>query len=297
MCQDSSTRQSARLTVVPAFLAASSAKPHCVGSAIRPCVDIEPSEMMPMPYLPASVMPDGEICEATTNGISSCSGSNLQRGVVHREPVALGGDALAVEQPADDRDRLVLAVALRHRIDAERVRVGSQRTRAGAEDGAAAGHLVELHHALRDVVGMVIGQRHHAGAELDALGALAGGGQEHFRRGDHFPARGMVLAAPEFVDSRARRAARRNRGRGGIAASDARRSDDAGRGRLRISGAPWGFLSGIYCSLGLLGGQTTGWAGPRQSREARRQRMVVVQVWLTYRRPELAPPPGPAEPR
>ncbi len=73
MCQDSSTRQLARLTVVPAFFAASSAKPHCVGSAIRPCVDIEPSEMMPMPYLPASVMPDGEICEATTNGISSCN--------------------------------------------------------------------------------------------------------------------------------------------------------------------------------------------------------------------------------
>src|SRR5207237_2128503 len=74
MCQDSSTRQSARLTVVPAFLAASSAKPHCVGSAINPCVDIEPSEMMPMPYLPASVMPEGEICDATTSGISSCKG-------------------------------------------------------------------------------------------------------------------------------------------------------------------------------------------------------------------------------
>ena len=74
MCQFSSTRQFLRSTVVPCFLAASSAKPHCVGSAVRPCVDIEPSEMMPMPYLPASVMPDGLICEATANGISSCSG-------------------------------------------------------------------------------------------------------------------------------------------------------------------------------------------------------------------------------
>jgi hypothetical protein len=52
-------------------------------------------------------------------------------------------------------------------------------SRAGAEDGAAAGHVVELHHALRHVEGMVIGQRDHAGAELDALGALAGCGQEH----------------------------------------------------------------------------------------------------------------------
>jgi hypothetical protein len=46
---------------------------------------------------------------------------------------------------------------------------------------------------------MVIGQRDHAGAQLDALGAFAGGGKEHFRRGDHFPARRMMLAAPELV--------------------------------------------------------------------------------------------------
>jgi hypothetical protein len=34
----------------------------------------------------------------------------------------------------------------------------------GAEDRAAAGHVVELHHALGDVERMVIGQRDHAGA-------------------------------------------------------------------------------------------------------------------------------------
>src|ERR1700689_1897227 len=74
MCQDKSKAQSEGLEVVPYFVPASSPKPHCVGSPINPCVDIEPSEMMPMPYLPAKVMPDGEICEATTNGISSCKG-------------------------------------------------------------------------------------------------------------------------------------------------------------------------------------------------------------------------------
>src|ERR1700737_3082905 len=46
---------------------------------------------------------------------------------------------------------------------------------------------------------MMGGQRDHAGAELDAFGALAGGGQKHLRRGDHLPARGMMLAAPEFI--------------------------------------------------------------------------------------------------
>ena len=82
-------------------------------------VDSEPIEMMPMPCLPASVMPDGLICEATANGISSCRRQNLQCSVVHREPIAFRGDPLAVEQPADERDRLVLAVALHHRIDAQ----------------------------------------------------------------------------------------------------------------------------------------------------------------------------------
>jgi len=38
---------------------AASAKPHCVGRALSPSFDKEPIEMMPMPCLPASVMPDG----------------------------------------------------------------------------------------------------------------------------------------------------------------------------------------------------------------------------------------------
>ena len=61
------------------------------------------------------------------------------------------------------------------------------------------GHVVELHHALGNVEGMMVGQRDHAGAEPDALGALAGGRQEHLRRGDRLPAARVVLAAPEFV--------------------------------------------------------------------------------------------------
>ena len=59
--------------------------------------------------------------------------------------------------------------------------------------------MVELYHALGDIEGMMIGQRDHAGAELDALGALACGREKHFRRGNHFPTRGVVLAAPELV--------------------------------------------------------------------------------------------------
>ncbi len=123
----------------------------------------------------------------------------LQGGVLQGVPVGLLGDPLALEQAADDADRVILAVALNHGIDTERMSVRRQCARAGAEDRPAAGHVVELHHALRHVVGMMVGQRDHAGAELDALGALAGGGEEHFRRGDHLPAAGMMLAAPELV--------------------------------------------------------------------------------------------------
>ena len=123
----------------------------------------------------------------------------LQRRVLQGEPVALVGDALAAHETADDADRLVLAVALHHRVDAERVRVGRQRARTGAEDRPPAGHVVELHHALGDVERVVVGQRYHAGAEFDALRALAGRSEEHLGRADHLPAGGMMLAAPELV--------------------------------------------------------------------------------------------------
>jgi len=61
MCQLSRTRQFLRSTVWPCFLAAASAKPHWVGRDCSPSLDIEPMEMIPMPCLPASVMPDGLI--------------------------------------------------------------------------------------------------------------------------------------------------------------------------------------------------------------------------------------------
>jgi hypothetical protein len=59
--------------------------------------------------------------------------------------------------------------------------------------------MIELHDTLRDIERMVIGQRDHAGAELDVVGALTDGGQEQLGRSDYFPAGGMVLTAPEFV--------------------------------------------------------------------------------------------------
>src|SRR5438105_399467 len=69
----------------------------------------------------------------------------------------------------------------------------------GAEDRASARHVVELDHPLCHVERMVIGQGDHTGRELDPLRSLACRGQEHLGRGDHLPAGGMMLAAPELV--------------------------------------------------------------------------------------------------
>ena len=111
------------------------------------------------------------------------------------------GDAFAGEEALDHADSLVLAVALHHGVDAEHEGVGGERAGARAEDHPTAGHVIQLHDALGDIEGVVIGQRDHPGAQPDAVGALAGRGQEHLRRGDHLPAGGVVLAAPEFVEA------------------------------------------------------------------------------------------------
>jgi len=59
--------------------------------------------------------------------------------------------------------------------------------------------VVELHDSLGDVERVVIGQRYDTGPEPNGVRGLAGGGQEHLRRGDNLPPARVVLAAPELV--------------------------------------------------------------------------------------------------
>ena len=54
----------------------------------------------------------------------------------------------------------------RRGLDAQHVGVRGQRAGAAAEHRAAAGHVVELHPALRDHERMVVGQAGDAGAQL-----------------------------------------------------------------------------------------------------------------------------------
>ena len=73
-CQLISTRHLPRSATWPCRAADSSAKLHCVGRACSPSAVLAPIDSTPMPYLPASVMPDGLSIEATAAGISSWSG-------------------------------------------------------------------------------------------------------------------------------------------------------------------------------------------------------------------------------
>src|SRR3977135_3907056 len=79
--------------------------------------------------------------------------------------------------------------------------------------------------------------------------------------------------------SRVHRAARPDRGRGEIAASDARQSGDGGRERVRISGAPWVFsptLLFLVCSA-----PNYGLGKAKAIAESCRRSMVVAQTRLT----------------
>ena len=126
----------------------------------------------------------------------------LECGVVEREPLAVVGESvLAGEEARDHRERLVLAVALHHWVDAEGAGIARERARAAAEHRTTAGHVIELHHALGDVERVVVGERDDARAEADVMGLLAGGSQEHLRRGDHLPAARVVLATPELLEA------------------------------------------------------------------------------------------------
>ncbi len=84
-------------------------------------------------------------------------------------------------------------------IDADLQRVMDERAGADPEHRPAAGHVVELDHAVGQHERVVVGQRDDAGAEADVAGALGRGGDEHLGAGDQFEAARMVLADPRLV--------------------------------------------------------------------------------------------------
>ena len=100
--------------------------------------------------------------------------------VVELAPLALVGNAFSGEEPFQDADCFVLAIAQKHVIDAESSRVGGQGAGACAENHAPESHVVELHDPLRDVERVVVGQRNDTCAKSNAAehvrSLVAGGG-------------------------------------------------------------------------------------------------------------------------
>ena len=133
MCQLSSTRQFLRSTVWPCLAAAASAKPHCVGSALRPSSDREPIEMTPIPCLPARI-PDGLICRRRRTAFPPATAAVAGR-VLQRE-YSLFSARSPRGQPADDADRASDGRAPSDRF--ERVRP-KQARRVSPEDRPPAG--------------------------------------------------------------------------------------------------------------------------------------------------------------
>jgi hypothetical protein len=72
----------------------------------------------------------------------------------------------------------ILTITLHDGIDAEHVSVGRQRTWTRAKNHAPATLMVKLHHALRDIKRMVIGQRDHTGAETNTRSSLCCSGEK-----------------------------------------------------------------------------------------------------------------------
>ena len=127
-------------------------------------------------------------------------GRDLEARVDQLEPVGLHVDgAVLAEQGVDRFERFIHAHALGERVDAHHRGVGGERAGTDAHHRAAAGHVVELNHAVDGHQRVVVGQADDAGAEADVAGALRGGGDEDLGRGDQLPAGAVVLADPRFV--------------------------------------------------------------------------------------------------
>ncbi len=128
-------------------------------------------------------------------------GGQLGPRIAQREPVGLHVDDLAAQQPQHRLERLPLHAALVDRVDAHHVRVQRDLARPGADDQPAARLQIELGDAVRGDQRMVVRQRHHTGAESDALRALGRRSDEHVWRWDDFGSGGVVLTHPRLVET------------------------------------------------------------------------------------------------
>ena len=130
----------------------------------------------------------------------------MQLRVLQGEPVRMAADPLAgrgAEQRQDRLERFLHHPALLDRIDTHHVGVGRQGARAGAEHHPPAGQVIQQHPTVGHHQRMVVGQRHHTGAQPDMPGPFGGRGDEHLGAGDQLITAGVMLTEPRLVEAEA----------------------------------------------------------------------------------------------
>ena len=126
----------------------------------------------------------------------------LEPGVPEGEPVGGAVHRLLAGEELEDRlEGLLHHVPLPGDVDPHHEGVRRQGTGADAEHHPATGEVVEQHHAVGQHQRLVVGERAHAGAEPEVLGALGGRRDEHLGAGDDLVARRVVLADPCLVEA------------------------------------------------------------------------------------------------
>ena len=127
-------------------------------------------------------------------------GAQVEPAFADLEPLRLDRNRALLDQEALDR-----VEGLRHvdpalcEVEPHHVGVRGEGARTDAEDDTASGQVVEVDHAVGYQEGVVVGQRDHARAELDALRALGRSGDKDLGRRDRLVAIAVMLTHPRLV--------------------------------------------------------------------------------------------------
>ena len=84
--------------------------------------------------------------------------------------------------------------------NAHHVCVAGEGARSDSEEHPPVGHVVQLDHTVGHHQRVVVWQADDAGAQLNAAGALCGGGDENLRGRDNLPAGAVVLTNPGLIE-------------------------------------------------------------------------------------------------
>ncbi len=115
-------------------------------------------------------------------------------------PGALPGDAYMMGiDPTTQREKMDESLGIILRLFTEDAPITYHSPRTDTQHHPPVGHVVQLHHAVGDHEGMVVGQTDNAGAQFNMTGTVGGHSHEQLRGGDGFPTGAVVLPNPGLI--------------------------------------------------------------------------------------------------